>query len=71
MWAYPYLTYLAIIGMVGIVLAMAFIPDQRIPLLFGVISLGILVLGFNLRLRFGRKPDIGTLALEAHQYEEL
>jgi GABA permease len=71
MWAYPYLTYVAIIGMVGIVLAMAFIPDQRIPLLFGVISLGILLLGFSLRLRLGRKPGITTLALEAHQYEEL
>jgi GABA permease len=71
MWAYPYLTYLAIIGMLGIVLAMAFIPDQRIPLLFGVISLGILLLGFSLRLRLGRQPEIGTLALGAHQYEEL
>jgi GABA permease len=28
MWAYPYLTYLAIAGMLGIVLAMAFIPDS-------------------------------------------
>jgi hypothetical protein len=50
---------------------MAFIPDQRIPLLFGVISLGILLLGFSLRLRLGRQPEIGTLALGAHQYEEL
>src|SRR6202163_207332 len=35
MWAYPHLTYLAIAGMLGILLAMAFIPDQQIPLLFG------------------------------------
>src|ERR1700722_9753892 len=42
MWAYPYLTYLAIAGMLGIVLAMAFIPEQRTPLIFGVISLAIL-----------------------------
>jgi GABA permease len=46
MWAYPYLTILAIAGMLGIVLAMAFIPEQRKPLLFGVISLGILLLSF-------------------------
>jgi GABA permease len=71
MWAYPYLTYLAIAGMLGIVLAMAFIPDQRTPLIFGVISLGILLLGFSARVRFGRKPDIATLAMEPHQYEEL
>jgi GABA permease len=71
MWAYPYLTYLAIAGMLGIVLAMAFIPDQRTPLIFGVISLGILLLGFTARVRFGRKPDIATLLMEPHGYEEL
>jgi GABA permease len=71
MWAYPYLTYLAIVGMLGIVLAMAFIPDQRTPLIFGVISLGILLLGFTARVRFGGKPDIATLLMEPHRYEEL
>jgi GABA permease len=60
MWAYPYLTYLAIAGMLAIVLAMAFIPDQRKPLLFGVISLGLLLLGFGLRLRFGTLPSVAT-----------
>jgi len=71
MWAYPYLTYLAIAGMVAIVLAMAFIPDQRTPLIFGIISLGLLLLGFAARLRFGAKPDVATLAMEPHRYEEL
>jgi len=71
MWAYPYLTYLAIAGMLGIVLAMAFIPEQRVPLIFGVISLGILLAGFRARIRFGRKPAIAALAVEARQYEEL
>jgi GABA permease len=71
MWAYPYLTYLAIAGMLGIVLAMAFIPDQRTPLLFGVISLGLLLLGFCARVRFGDAPDIAALAMEPHRYEEL
>jgi GABA permease len=50
MWAYPYLTYLAIFGMLAILLAMAFIREQRIPLLFGVISLGVAVLCFGVRL---------------------
>jgi GABA permease len=71
MWGYPYLTYLAIAGMLGIVLAMAFIPDQRTPLIFGVISIGILLLGFIARLGFGRKPDIVTPLMEPHGYEEL
>jgi GABA permease len=71
MWAYPYLTYLAIAGMLGIVLAMAFIPEQRTPLIFGVISLGFLLFAFGARARFGSKPGIETLAVEPHQYEEL
>jgi len=71
MWAYPYLTYLAIAGMLGIVLAMAFIPDQRTPLIFGVISLGILLSCFGVRVRFGGKSHIATLAAEPHRYDEL
>jgi GABA permease len=71
MWAYPYLTYVAIVGMFGIVLAMAFIPDQRTPLLFGIVSLGILLLGFGARAYFGSRPDIAMLAMEPHQYDEL
>ncbi|MBR7940852.1 amino acid permease [Burkholderia cenocepacia] len=52
MWAYPYLTWVAIIGMVGILVAMAFIPDQRKPLWLGVASLGVLVVAYGLtRLR--------------------
>jgi GABA permease len=71
MWGYPYLTYLTIAGMLSIVLAMAFIPDQRTPLLFGVVSLGLLLLGFITRMRFGRRPDIATLAMEPRHYEDL
>jgi GABA permease len=71
MWAYPYLTYVAIAGMIGIVLAMAFIPEQRTPLIFGVISLIILLLGFAVRTRFGRAPGVATLASEPRRYEDL
>jgi len=49
MWAFPYLTWVAIAGMVGIVVAMAFIPDQRTPLLLGVASLGILLIAYAVR----------------------
>jgi len=71
MWAYPYLTYVAIFGMLAIVLAMAFIPEQRMPLIFGVMSLGIALLGFSVRLRYGKRPDIASLAMEPRRYEEL
>jgi GABA permease len=71
MWGYPYLPYLTIAGMLAIVLAMAFIPDQRMPLLFGMVSLALLLLAFVARLRLGSKPIIAALASEAHQYDEL
>jgi GABA permease len=61
MWAYPYLTYLAIAAMLCIVLAMAFIPEQRTPLIFGIISLGILLLCYALRVRFGKNPNAAAI----------
>jgi GABA permease len=53
MWGYPGLTIVAIAGMVIIVAAMAFIPDQRLPLLFGIISALVMLAGYGLRKRFG------------------
>jgi GABA permease len=53
MWGYPGLTIIAIAAMVVIVAAMAFIPDQRLPLLFGIISALVMLAGFGLRKRFG------------------
>jgi len=49
MWGYPYLTWLAILAMVGIVAAMAFIPEQRSSLLFGVASALAMLLGYGVR----------------------
>jgi GABA permease len=54
MWLYPTLTIVAILTMVAIVAAMAFIPDQRSPLLFGVVSALVMLAGYAVRHRFGR-----------------
>ncbi|WP_199055020.1 amino acid permease [Aquitalea sp. ASV15] len=63
MWAFPYLSYLAIAGMLGILVAMAFIPEQRSPLLLGVISLAILLGCYQLRQLWRRgKPDSALAA---------
>jgi GABA permease len=53
MWGYPYLTIIAILAMLGILTAMAFIPEQRTPLLFGIASAGVVLLGYLSRHRFG------------------
>jgi GABA permease len=47
MWGFPYLTWLSIVGMIGILIAMAFIPDQRKPLWLGVASLGLLLVAYR------------------------
>jgi GABA permease len=60
LWGYPYLTYLAIVAMLGIVIAMGFIPEQRAPLEFGVASVGVLLLGYWARLRFGPEPGLAS-----------
>ena len=49
MWLFPWLTITGIVAMAGILAAMAFIPDQRIPLATGLVSLAILVALFWLR----------------------
>jgi GABA permease len=53
MWGYPWLTRIAIAGMLAIVSAMAVIPDQRLPLAFGLVSMGILLCAYAVR-RIGR-----------------
>jgi len=49
MWGYPYLSVLAILAMLGIVAAMAFIPDQRSSFAFGIVSAGAMLLGYGVR----------------------
>jgi GABA permease len=56
MWAYPGLTVIAIVVMCEIVVAMAFIPDQRWPLLFGTLSALVMLCGYIARRRYGAPP---------------
>ena len=49
MWGYPWLTRLAIVAMLAIVAAMAVIPGQRASLLFGLVSVVVLLSAYALR----------------------
>jgi GABA permease len=71
MWAYPYLTYLAILGMLSIVAAMALIPDQQLPLLFGAVSLLVLLLAYVPRLVWGRSTTEGAVPAGGRAHGEL
>jgi GABA permease len=53
MWAYPYLTWLAILAMIGIVAAMAFIPEQRSSFAFGILSAVAMLVAYAVRRRVG------------------
>lgn len=71
MWAFPYLTYLAIAGMIAIVAAMAFIPEQRSPLLLGVISVLVLLVAYVPRMLWGRKVEIAPIQAQVrHPVEQ-
>ncbi len=52
MWGYPWLTRLTIAAMLAIVAAMAVIPEQRVALVFGLVSVAVLLVAYALRLRF-------------------
>jgi GABA permease len=53
MWGYPWLTIVAIVAMLAIITAMALIPEQRAPLMFGLVSAGVMMLAYFARRRFG------------------
>ena len=51
MWGYPWLTRLTIVAMLAIVAAMGVIHEQRVALLFGLLSVAALLAAFLLRRR--------------------
>ena len=65
MWAFPYLTYITIAGMISIVVAMAFIPEQRSALLLGIVSLAVLLIAYMPRLRWGRRMTERSVSVPA------
>jgi GABA permease len=55
MWGYPWLTWVAITAMLSIVAAMAFIPEQRSALGFGIVSVAVMLLGYGVLRRVRRR----------------
>jgi GABA permease len=68
MWAYPYLTYVALVVMGLNLVAMAFIPSQRVPLLVGIVSGLIVLCAYGLRSSLaGARPAAPDLFLERRE----
>src|SRR5215210_7508296 len=60
MWFYPWLTYLSIVAMVSVLIAMAVIAEQRPLLIASVIALVVILVAYLLRRWFGppeRSPE--------------
>jgi GABA permease len=51
MWLFPWLTYLAIAGMVAVIVAMAFVDDVRSQLIPSFVSLAVVLAAAYLRYR--------------------
>jgi GABA permease len=58
MWGFPHLTRFTIAAMLAIVAAMAFIQDQRAPLLFGLVSVAVLLAAYAVRR--ARGPSVAA-----------
>src|SRR5918994_301256 len=67
MWFFPWLTYLSIIGIVAVLIAMAVISDLRPLLIASVISLGVILAAYLLRRWFGPPEKSPTEIIREHE----
>lgn len=56
MWLFPWLSYLTIAGMAGVVLVMAVSPDTRSQVFMGFVVLGVLLLAYAVMRHRGHRP---------------
>ncbi|WP_159940233.1 MULTISPECIES: amino acid permease [unclassified Nocardiopsis] len=62
MWAFPYLTWAVLVGLVVVFVAMAVLPEQRQALVASVGSVAVALVAYELRRRWGaRAPSEGVL----------
>ncbi|CAM4363742.1 amino acid permease [Nocardiopsis rhodophaea] len=56
MWGFPYLSWVTLAGLVAVLVAMAFLPEHRGPLLTSMASVAVVLGAYELRRRLGRTP---------------
>ncbi|MBE2999460.1 amino acid permease [Nocardiopsis sp. HNM0947] len=68
MWAFPYLTWVVLLGLVTIGVAMAVIPDQRQALWATLASVVVALLAYEVRRRVGRRaPSVVALPVPGRE----
>ena len=60
MWLYPYLKYLSIFCILAVFVLMALTPDLCTQLLLTLLSVGVVLLAYVLRSRFGGRAQSRT-----------
>ncbi|MFI6870548.1 amino acid permease [Nocardia sp. NPDC050406] len=66
MWGYPYLSWLVIIAIVAVFIAMARVPEQRNQLLASTVSLLVVAAIYPLRARFGKQAPVREVEVLRH-----
>ncbi|MDQ6739309.1 MAG: amino acid permease [Actinomycetota bacterium] len=57
MWLFPGLSYATIALMLAVIVAMAILPSTQTQFLMSGVTLIVILLGYELRKRFGRRPE--------------
>ena len=57
MWLFPWLSYLTIAAMVVVIVAMAVLPDTRSSFLLSLITVVVILVAYEIRVRRGRRRD--------------
>jgi GABA permease len=57
MWLFPWLSYATIALMLAVIAAMALLPSTQSQFLMSGLTLVVILLGYEVRKRFGRRPD--------------
>jgi GABA permease len=69
MWLYPWLTYLSIVVIAGVLIAMAFISGLRPLLLASVVSAIVIVIAYFVRRAFGLQESDPSEPIREHEAE--
>lgn len=62
MWGFPYLTYVTIAGMAGVIVAMAFLKDTRASFVLSLVTFAVVSAAYLLRRRYGPDPSTAAFA---------
>lgn len=69
MWSYPWLTYLSILGILAVLLAVFSISDLRVQAMASFISLGVILLAYLARRAFGPPEKDPSTVIQGKETE--